>query len=128
MVDLILAVGAALRTFFRSRADLALEILALRQQLCMLKRQRPRPPVKAHDRLFWVALRRFWSRWKDVRVVVKPDTVVAWQRAGFRRYWRWRSRRRFGRPKIAPDVRDLIRRLAHDNPGWGAPKIHGEIL
>jgi putative transposase len=120
--------GAALRTFLRSRADLGLEILALRQQLCVLKRQRPRPPVKVHDRLFWVALRRFWSRWKDVLVIVQPDTVVAWQRAGFRWYWRWRSRRRCGRPKTAPELRHLIRRLAHENPGWGAPKIHGEIL
>jgi transposase InsO family protein len=81
-----------------------------------------------HDRIFWILLRRFWSLWKDVLVIVKPDTVVGWHRAGFRRYWRWRSRQRGGRPRISEEIRDLIRRLARENPTWGAPKIHGELL
>src|SRR5690242_12210027 len=70
----------------------ALEILALRQQVAVLKRKRPRPPLNSVDRLFWTTLRRIWSRWADVLVIVKPETVFGWQRAGFRLYWRWRSR------------------------------------
>src|SRR6059058_2982387 len=83
--------GRLLGAFFRSRVDLALEILALRQQVAVLKRKRPRPPLNASDRLFWVLLRRLWSGWKDVLIVVKPDAVVGWHRAGFRWYWRWKS-------------------------------------
>jgi hypothetical protein len=79
------------------------------------------------DRLFWTSLRRIWSRWADVLVIVKPETVVGWHRVGFRLYWRWRCRSRGGRPKITDEVRGLIRRLAEENPDWGAPKIHGEL-
>jgi putative transposase len=110
------------------RADLALEILALPQQVAVLKRKRPRPPLKAHDRLFWIALRRFWPGWKPALVIVKPDTVAGWHRTAFRWFWRWRSRRRPGRPPITNELRTLIRRLAQENPGWGAPKIHGKLL
>ena len=75
---------AAVRVFLRSRSDTALEILALRQQVAVLKRKRPRPPFEpCLDRLFWVALQRLWSRWTDVLVIVKPETVVGWHRAGF---------------------------------------------
>src|SRR3954454_4026226 len=102
--------------------------MALRQQLAALKRKRPRPPLTGFDRLFWITLRRFWPGWKTVLLIMKPDTVIGWHRAGFRLYWRWRSRPRAGRPKIRSEVRDLIRRLANENPGWGAPKIHGELL
>ena len=128
MLEFTLSILAAIRVFLRSRSDTALEVLALRQQVAVLKRKRPRPPLNFSDRLFWKALRRFWSRWADVLVIVKPETVVGWHRAGFRLYWRWRSRPRGGRPKITDEVRDLIRRLAADNPDWGAPKIHGELL
>ncbi len=72
-------------------------------------------------------LRRLWSGWKDVLLIVKPDTVVAWHRAGFRWYWRWKSRRLPGRRRITVEIRDLIRRLAEENRGWGAPRIHGEL-
>jgi len=72
-------------------------------------------------------LRESWARWQEVLVIVKPDTVVGWHRAGFRLYWRWRSRRRGGRPRVTDEILVLIRRLAHDNPDWGAPKIHGEL-
>jgi transposase InsO family protein len=118
---------AALRVFFRSRADTALEVLALHQQVAVLKRRRPRPTLRVQDRLIWTTLRRFWPRWTDVLVIVKPETVVAWHRAGFRLYWRWRSRPRGGRPKITAEIRALIRRLAEENPDWGAPRIHGEL-
>ena len=116
-----------LRVFFQTRSDTALEILALRQQLAVLKRKRPRPQLNRLDRIFWTALRRYWSHWAEVLIIVKPETVVGWHRAGFRLYWRWRSRPGRGRPKIAEEVRVLIRRLANDNPDWGAPKIHGEL-
>ena len=119
---------AALRVFFRNRSDAALEVLALRQQLAVLKRKRPRPVLNRLDRLFWTTLRSLWSRWADVLVIVKPETVVGWHRAGFRLYWRWRSRPRSGRPKITEEIRLLIRRMAEENSGWGAPKVHGELL
>ena len=127
MVQLFLNILAAFRVFVRSRGDTALEILALRQQLAVLKRQRPRPPLNAGDRFFWTTLRCLWSRWAEVLLIVKPDTVVGWHRAGFRLDWRWRSRQGGGRPRITPEVRDLIGRLAQENPDWGAPKIHAEL-
>ena len=123
----ILALLAAVRVFFRSRHDTALEILALRQQVAVLKRKRPRPRLNPLDRLFWTALRHVWSRWAEVLVVVKPETVVGWHRAGFRLFWKWRSRAPGGRPKTTAEIRLLIRRLAEENSTWGAPKIHGEL-
>src|ERR1700692_3388324 len=104
-----------------------MEILALRQQVAVLKRKRPRPRFNPWDRLFWATLRHVWSRWAEVLVVVKPETVVGWHRAGFRLFWRWQSRARGGRPKTTAEVRALIRRWAEENPTWGAPKIHGEL-
>jgi hypothetical protein len=123
----ILSILAVIRVFLRSRTDTALEVLALRQQVTVQKRKRPRPTLNSLDRFFWTTLCRCWSRWTDVLVVVKPATVIGWRRAGFRLYWRWRSRPRGGRPKITEEVRTLIRRLASENPSWGAPKIHGEL-
>src|SRR4051794_6180625 len=77
--------------FFRSRTEIALEVLALRQQMGVLKRKRPRPRLSPLDRLFWTVLRTTWSHWRDALVIVKPETVVGWHRAGFRLYWRWKS-------------------------------------
>jgi hypothetical protein len=108
--EFILSILAVIRVFFRSRSDTALEVLALRQQVAVLKRKRPRPTLNSLDRLFWTTLRNFWTRWSDVLVIVKPETVVGWHRAGFRLYWRWRSRPRGGRPKITEEIRGLIRR------------------
>ena len=125
--EFALSILAMIRVFVESRRDTALEILALRQQVAVLKRKRPRPELNSWDRLFWTALRRLWPRWRDVLVIVKPETVVAWHRAGFRLYWRWQSRPRGGQPKISEDVRRLIRRLAEENPSWGAPRIHAEL-
>ena len=127
MSEFILSLLAALRVFLRSRSDTALEILALRQQVAVLKRKRPRPVLNSLDRFFWITLYRYWSRWKDVLVIVMPDTVTGWHRAGFGRYWRWRSRRTAGRPRITNEIRALVQRLAAGNPDWGAPKIHGEL-
>jgi putative transposase len=92
MLDLISAFLVAIRVFFRSRLDTSLEILALRQQVAVLKRKRPRPPLTPFDRLFWATLRQLWPQCSDVLAIVKPETVVGWHRAGFRLYWRWRSR------------------------------------
>jgi putative transposase len=128
VLEFIFSILAAIRVSFRSRGDIAIEVLALRQQIAVLKRRRPRPTLNSLDRLFWTTLRRFWSRWTDVLVIVRPETVIGWHRAGFRLYWRWRSRPRSGRPKITAESRLLIRRLAEENAGWGAPRIHGELL
>jgi putative transposase len=119
VIEIILSFLVALRVFFLSRSDTALEVLALRQQLAVLRRQRQRPKLNSLDRLFWTALRQCWSRWTEVLVLVKPDTVIGWHRAGFRLYWRWRSRPRGGRPKLSGEIRALIRRLAQENQGWG---------
>jgi putative transposase len=127
VLEFFLSLLAVLRVFYQSRSDTALEVLALPQQLAVLKRKRPRPTLNAWDRLFWTTLRRCWSRWRDILLIVKPATVVGWHRTGFRLYWRWRSRPRGGRSKITDEIRVLIRRLAEENPDWGAPKIHGEL-
>jgi hypothetical protein len=127
MVQVLIALLSALLIFFRSRSDIALEILALRQQVAVRQRQRPRPPLNSGDRLFWTTLRRIWSRWADVLLIVQPETVVGWHRTGFRLYWRWRSRPCGGRPRISQEVRELIGRLAKENVDWGAPKIHAEL-
>jgi putative transposase len=120
--------GAALR-FFRTRQNLMLENLALRQQLVVLKRRHPKPRLGLLDKLFWVALRRLWSDWKKCLYLVAPDTVPRWHRAGFRLYWAMlcKVRRRVGGKKIPREVRDLIFQMVSENPTWGAPRIHGEL-
>ncbi len=128
MLDLILALLAAIRVFFRTRRDLYIEIVALRQQVAVLKRKRPRPPLTSLDRFFWTALRKVWPRWSDVLILVKPETVIRWHREGFRLYWRWRSKVRGGRPKASAEIRSLIRQMAAENLNRGAPKVHGELL
>src|SRR5437016_6506583 len=128
MLGLVLLLFDSFRGALRSRADLVIENLALRQQLAVLAHTGRRGRVTGADRLFWVTLRRLWTRWSDVLVFVKPETVIQWHRAGFRRYWTWLSRRqRTGRPSINSGLRELILRLAGENPTWGAPRIHGEL-
>src|ERR1035437_10011429 len=114
---------------FRSHRSLLVENLALRQQLIVLKRRHPKPTLEYHDKLFWGFARRFWSAWKRSLIVVTPDTVVRWHRAGFRLYWAGLSRPRpaSGRQRISLALRDLIFRMAAENPTWGAPRIHGEL-
>ena len=112
----------------RTQRALVLENLALRHQLAVLQRTAPRPRLRPSDRLFWVLLARLWHGWAEVVAVVQPATVIRWQRAGFRLFWTWKSRRNGpGRPAVAPDVRALIRTMARANPLWGAPRIHGEL-
>jgi putative transposase len=115
---------------FRTREDLVLENLALRQQLLALHAQRPRRRLTALHKLFWVALKTFWSGWRKPLVLVTPRTVVNWHREGFRFYWAWvsRVRRVGGRKQVSKEVRALILRMVAENPTWGAPHIHGELL
>ena len=114
----------------RSRHSLLLENLALRQQLVVLKRRQPRPKLDLSDKLFWLFVRRCWSSWKQALVVVTPETVIRWHRAGFRWYWRMisKTRKPIGRTQTPKEVRDLIFQMMAENPSWGAPRIHGELL
>jgi putative transposase len=118
-----------LRSSFRTRASLQIEILALRHQLAVLQRQKKRASVRVTDRLLWVIISRFWKHWRSVLVIVKPETVIGWHRKGFRLYWRWKSRAgKCGRPGVRLETRELIRQMSKANPLWGAPRIHGELL
>ena len=122
--------GGSISRCFHSRRSLLLENLALRQQLAVLTRRHPRPKLSPLDKLFWVLARRFWSAWKQVLLVVTPETVVRWHRAGFRLYWSLISqvRRQVGRKTLSKEVRDLIFQMVAENSSWGAPRIHGELL
>ena len=127
MLKLLGIIGRTLWSALRTQRGLAIENLALRQQLAVLKDRHPRPRLTDADRLFWVVLSLIWSEWQQSIHIVQPETVVRWHRQGFRYYWGWKSRRR-GRPMIDPDIRHLIRRMCRANPLWGAPRIHGELL
>ena len=117
-----------LRGLLKCPMALAVENLALRQQLAAVTRQNPKPRLWHADRIFWVWLSRLWDDWRSLLVVVQPSTVVAWHRRGFRLYWRWRSGRRSpGRPKADAELRRLIRRMSRENPLWGAPRIQSEL-
>jgi putative transposase len=120
---------ASLALSFLSRAALQLEILALRHQLGVLQRSVKRPKLTSSDRLLWVWLCRIWPGWRSALIIVQPDTVIAWHRNGFRLFWKLKGGcGRPGRPSVPQDVRELIRRLNRENPLWGAPRIHGELL
>ena len=121
---------ATLSSILRSRGALELEILALRHQIGVLQRSAvKRPKLTTGDRLLWICLSRLWRNWRSTLAIVKPETVVAWHRAGFRLLWTWKVRRgRPGRPIISREVRNLIHEMCRENPLWGAPRIHGELL
>ena len=114
---------------FADRAALHTEILALRQQVAVLKRKRPRPSLRKADRVFWVILSCLWPGWRHALVIVRPETVIGWHRKGFRLFWTWKSRRgKPGRPPVSREIRYLVRRMSRENTRWGAPRIHGELL
>src|SRR4029450_971684 len=114
---------------FKSRATLQLENLALRHQLGVLRRSVKRPKLTPADRLLWTWLCEVWRDWRSALVIVKPETVIGWHRKGFRLFWTWKVRRgQPGRPPVPKDVRELIRKMSRENPLWGAPRIHGELL
>ena len=121
---------AAASSLLKTRAALQLENIALRHQIGVLQRSaKKRPRLHAIDRLLWVWLSRVWADWRSALVVVQPETVVAWHRKAFRLFWTWKIRRgKAGRPAVPREVRYLIRRMSKENPGWGAPRIHGELL
>jgi putative transposase len=125
----VIGLLAAIRSSLRTRAELEIEILALRHQLAVLQQAAPRRlPLTRTDRLLWVLLSRVWRGWRDGIQIVQPATVVSWHRRLFAWRWRWRSTRsRCGRPPIAEDIRDLIQTMHRANPFWGAPRIHGEL-
>jgi putative transposase len=117
-------------SIFRSRAALELENLALRHQIGVLQPSvRKRPKLTPPDRLLWVLLFAIWSDWRSALAIVQPETVIAWHRKSFRLFWTWKIRLgKTGRPTVAREVRHLIRRMCRENPSWGAPRIHGELL
>ena len=114
---------------FKSRSRLEAENAALRHQLIVLQRRlRGRVQLTNGDRLFLVQVYRWFPSVLKAITIIRPETLVRWHRAGFRRYWRWKSRPLGGRPQIDAELRVLIRRMSVDNPLWGAPRIHGELL
>ena len=126
---LFTALIASLSASFRSRAALQLEILALRHQIGVLQRSVKRPKLTPADRLLWAWLCTVWKDWKSGVFIMKASTVVGWHRKGFRLFWTWKIRRgKPGRPTVPKEVRELIRTMSRDNPLWGAPRIHGELL
>ncbi|MSO94085.1 MAG: transposase [Rhodospirillales bacterium] len=129
MVDFLILLCSALASLFKCRARLGVEILALRHQINILRRKAPRRVLLTSvDRLIFVSLYRLVPTIRDALAIVKPETVVRWHRAGFRVYWRWKSRSCGGRPKTAVEICRLIREMSLANPLWGAPRIHGELL
>ena len=114
-------------SLFRLKHQLALEVLALRHQIMVLKRRTPRPKLGWWDRYFWVMLKRAWLGWKTPLMIFQPETVIGWQRSGFRIFWRWKSRRRSGRPGKDLELIQLIRRMWTVNPTWGSPRIRDEL-
>ena len=130
MLSVLWLAFASLPRLFSNRRYLVFENLVLRHQLTVLKRRHPRPALNLFDKLFWVAISRLWSQWKQSIIMVTPETVVRWHRAGFRMYWRLipRVRGPFGRRPTPKELRELIFRMVAENPTWGAPRIHGELL
>jgi hypothetical protein len=116
-------------TTLRTRASLQLEVAALRHQLSVYKRNRPRPRIAPADRLLWASLSRLWRSWRQALWFVQPRTVSAWEQKRFRDYGRGLGQSGPpGRPKISPELRDLIKRMWKANPTWGSPRIVGELL
>jgi len=128
VIDLLSLLEWCCRGSLADRAMLIAENLALRQQLAVYRRVVNRPRLRPRDRVFWVWLSQFWNGWQSALIIVQPDTVVRWQRQGFRLYWRWKSRpSKMGRPHLERTVQQLIRRMCRENPLWGAPRIRAEL-
>jgi transposase InsO family protein len=129
MFNVLSILGQLLVPMRRSRVSHDAEILFLRQQLLVLRRSAPaRLRLRNTDRLIFVWLYRLFPSLLDAAVVFKPETLVRWHRGGFRRFWHWKSRRRPGRPTVLTGIRNLVRQMSRENPLWGAPRIHGELL
>jgi transposase InsO family protein len=129
MFALLTKLLLVVRSRLKSRARLEAENIVLRQQVVVLSRKFPsRIWLRNIDRVIFVWMYRLFPSILNAITVVKPETVIRWHRRGFRAYWQWKSRRRDGRPRIDREIRDLIRRMSKENPLWGAPRIHGELL
>ena len=129
MVAFLIQLLLAIRSRFTRRTRLEAENLVLRQQLVILRRKSPsRVRLWNIDRLLTVWLCRLYPSLLDAIIIVQPETVIRWHRRGFRAYWHWKSRHVGGRPQIDSEIRALIRRMSRENPLWGAPRIHGELL
>src|SRR6201988_3943739 len=129
MIGLFCFVLAVLASPFKSKLRLEAENAVLRHQLFLLRRKlHGRLPLTNHDRWFFIQLYRWFPAILKVLTIIRPETLVRWHRAGFRFYWRWKSRPRGGRPQIDTELRALISRMSTENPLWGAPRIHGELL
>jgi hypothetical protein len=129
MLDLCGLIIGTLRDLLRSRSALEAEVLVLRQQIIVLRRAgRARLTFSAMDRFVLGWLCALFPSARSALSIVQPETVLRWHRAGFRAYWRWKSRRRVGRPAVSAEVRQLIRAMSVANPLWGAPRVHGELL
>src|ERR1700726_4947900 len=129
MIGLLCFALAVLGSPFRSKARLEAENAVLRHQLIVLRRRlEGRVRLTNHDRWFFIQLYRWFPSILKVLTIIRPETLVRWHRAGFSCYWRWKSRPLGGRPQIETELRALIRRMSIENPLWGAPRIHGELL
>src|ERR1700693_6113110 len=129
MIGLFCFVLAVLASPFKSKLRLEAENAVLRHLLIILRRRlHGRVALTNHDRWFFIQLYRWFPTILKVLTIIRPETLVRWHRAGFRRYWRWKSCRRGGRPPVETELRALIRRMSIENPLWGAPRIHGELL
>jgi hypothetical protein len=129
MIALLCFVLTLFASPFKSKSRLEAENAALRHQLIVVQRKmRGRVHLTNGDRLFLVQLYRWFPSVLRAIMIIRPETLVRWHRSGFRRYWRWKSRSLGGRPQIAADLRALIQRMSAENPLWGAPRIHGELL
>jgi hypothetical protein len=129
MLAMLHALGTLLASLFKSRRRLEVENLFLRHQLNIALRRAPqRLRLRGSDRALLALMTWLWPSLLGLARVVQPDTILRWHRAGFRAYWHWKSRRRPGRPKVCRELRDLILRMSKENPLWGAPRIHGELL
>ena len=129
MFAILHLLGTFVANLFKSRRRLEVENLFLRHQLNIALRRGPqRVRLRSSDRVLLVWMTRLWPSLLGLARVVEPDTILRWHRAGFRAYWRWKSRGRLGRPRVSPELRALIRRMSKENPLWGAPRIHGELL
>ena len=127
-MGVVSAIVVFLRALLGDRAAILAENLALRQQLAVLQASTKRPRLRKRDRIFWVWLSRVWSGWRSCLTIVKPETVIGWHRQGFRLHWRWRSRTSTpGRPKTDAEIRQLIRRMARENPTWGYTRLRGAL-
>ncbi len=127
MLSLVCTILRVLLSGLESRSQLVLENMALRHQLTVRGRSVPKPRLRNSDRLFWILLQRWWPGWQRALSIVKPETVIGWHRLGFRLFWRWKSRVRYGRPSLDRELVSLIHHMWSSNPTWGSKRIQAEL-